>query len=99
MKYMLNSKIFVLPTSYEGFGISLVEACALGMNVITSDLPVLKEALQGGKVTFFPKDDSKKLAEAIEYSLLSEPYISNSKLRYYNWSTTAKIFKRALYAS
>ena len=99
MKYMLNSKIFVLPTSYEGFGISLVEACALGMNVITSDLPVLKEALRGGKVTFFPKDDSKKLAKAIEYSLLSEPYISNSKLRYYNWNTTAKIFIRALYAS
>jgi len=99
MKYMLNSKIFVLPTSYEGFGISLVEACALGMNVITSDLPVLKEALQGGKVTFFPKDDSKKLAKAIEYSLLSEPHISDSKLRYYNWNATAKIFRRTLYAS
>jgi glycosyltransferase involved in cell wall biosynthesis len=99
MKYVLDSKIFVLPTSYEGFGISLVEACASGMNVITSDLPVLKEVLRGGKVTFFPTNDANKLSEAIEYNLLSESKSSDSKIRHYTWNDTAKNFKRLFYAN
>ena len=99
MKYMVNSKLFVLPTFYEGFGISLVEASALGLNVITSDLPVLREVLKGGQVCFVPANDVEKLSNAIESCLIEQPKINDSYLKYYNWQNTAKILKRALYVS
>ena len=99
MKCMLQSKIFALPTFYEGFGISLVEASALGLDVITTDLPVLREVLRGGHIQYIPINDAKKLAKAIENSLSSEFRLNNSRLKHYDWLTTAKTFKRALYAN
>ena len=99
MKYMINSKIFVLPTFYEGFGISLVEASALGLNIITSDLPVLREVLKGGNVCFIPVNDVEKLSNAVENCLLGESVVNDSCLKYYNWANTARTMKRALYAS
>tara|TARA_B100000427_G_C15322469_1_gene513195 strand:+ start:28 stop:645 length:618 start_codon:yes stop_codon:yes gene_type:complete len=99
MRCMLQSKIFALPTFYEGFGISLVEASALGLDVITTDLPVLREVLRGGHVQFVPINDAEKLAEAIEISLSSEVKLNNRRLKHYDWLTTAKTFKRALYAN
>ena len=99
MKYMVSSKLFVLPTFYEGFGISLVEASALGLNVITSDLPVLREVLKGCQVCFIPINDIEKLSNAIESCLLEQSKINKSYPKYYNWQNTAKIMKRALYVS
>ena len=88
-----------MPSFYEGFGISLVEASALGLNVITSDLPVLREVLKGGQVCFVPANDVEKLSNAIESCLIEQPKINDSYLKYYNWQNTAKILKRALYVS
>ena len=99
MRYMLQSKIFALPTFYEGFGISLVEASALGLDVITTDLPVLREVLRGGQIQFVPMNNSKRLAEAIETSLSREFKSNDRRLKRYDWLTTAKTFKRALYAN
>ena len=65
MRYMLQSNLFALPTFYEGFGISLVEA-STRVDVITTDLPVLSEVLRGVQIQFVPMNNSKRLAEAIE---------------------------------
>ncbi len=99
MRIMLDSKIFVLPTFYEGFGISLVEATALGLNIITSDLPVLREVLKGGQTQFIPINDNKKLSAAIEKTLLNRSELSNSKIQNYRWRSTAKTFKRRLHVN
>mgnify|MGYP002826880970 FL=1 len=96
---MLQSKIFALPTFYEGFGISLVEASALGLDVITTDLPVLREVLRGGHIQFVPMNNAKRLAEAIETSLSRKFKSNDSRLKHYDWLTTAKTFKRVLYAN
>ena len=98
MKCLQESKLFVLPTFYEGFGMSLVEASALGIHVITSDLPVLREVLKGGQVDFIPINDVKEFSKAITIGLLGNTEINNSGLKHYNWETTAKNMKRALYA-
>ena len=98
MKHLKESKLFVLPTFYEGFGMSLVEASALGIHVITSDLPVLREVLKGGQVDFIPINDVKEFSKAITIGLSGNAEINNSGLKHYNWETTAKNMKRALYA-
>ena len=99
IEYMCKSKIFVLPTFYEGFGISLVEASAIGLNVITTDLPVLREVLKGGNIQFIPINGSKELSEAIQKTLLEKHESKSNNLKCYNWQTTAKIFKRTLHAN
>ena len=53
--------IFVFPSLAEGFGIVLIEAMALGLPCVVSDLPVLKE-VGNDAVKFFKSADSADLA-------------------------------------
>jgi glycosyltransferase involved in cell wall biosynthesis len=43
-----SSKVFCLPSEVEGFGITLLEAMALGVPFIASDIPVIREVTNGG---------------------------------------------------
>lgn len=58
--------LFVFPTLAEGFGIVLIEAMAMGLPCLVSNLPVLED-VAGDSVLFFQKADaddlSKKLLE------------------------------------
>ena len=55
----------VLPTFYEGFGLTPLEALYLGTDVIISDIEVLKEVYSKLPVTFFRTGDIDDLAEKI----------------------------------
>ena len=95
---MSNSKIFVLPTYYEGYGMALLESSIAGLKTITTDLPVLREVLKNRDVDFIPKDDINLLANSISKSL----YELNNKIYEvenidYSWEKSALEFKRALY--
>jgi len=65
--------LFVFPSSYEGFGIPILEAMAAGCPMVLSDIPVFREITQDTGV-YFPHDDSEAMAAAIEkvLSLSSE---------------------------
>lgn len=54
----------VLPSRYEGFGLTPLEALACGTPVVASDLPVLREVL-GAAAAFVPVGDAAALADAI----------------------------------
>lgn len=54
----------VFPSRTEGFGLPLVEALALGLPVIASDIPVFRE-IAGGHARFFPPTDAAALAAAV----------------------------------
>lgn len=58
------SKIFVLPSEAEGFGLTVVEAMALGLPCILSDLPALRENFQSTAI-FVKPTDIEGLAQAI----------------------------------
>ena len=73
-KYMKRAAVFVLSSRWEGFGVVLVEAMALGTPVIATDCPsgpaeILEDGRWGRLV---PVGDHKALAEAILQVLKEE---------------------------
>ena len=62
--------LFVFPSSYEGFGIPLLEAMASGCPMVMSDIPVFREITQNSYV-YFPHNDAEAMAFAIEKVLKS----------------------------
>lgn len=62
--------LFVFPSSYEGFGIPILEAMAAGCPMVLSDIPVFREITQDTGV-YFPPDDVGAMAFAIETLLSS----------------------------
>ena len=69
-KYLSMSKVFVFPTRFEGFGLSVIEAMACGLPCIISDIPVLRE-LHSNVAMFVKPNDCNSFARAI-ISLLDD---------------------------
>ncbi len=66
--------IFAFPSLFEGLGGSLIEAMALGLPIVASDLPAVREVLEqgnDGNARLVPPGTSEPLAEAID-DLLSD---------------------------
>lgn len=65
-KYYKKSAVFVLPSRYESFGISCVEALSWGCSLILSDeVPLQKEFENAKGVTFFKNEDENELLNAM----------------------------------
>jgi glycosyltransferase involved in cell wall biosynthesis len=64
---LANSDIFVLPSLYEGFGLAAVEAMAMGLPVIASNVEGIREIIGEQLCCGYLVDptDHKKLAELI----------------------------------
>lgn len=62
--------LLVFPSSYEGFGIPILESMAAERPMVLSDIPVFHEITQN-KGVYFPHDDSDAMAAAIEKVLSS----------------------------
>jgi glycosyltransferase involved in cell wall biosynthesis len=90
-----SSRIFVLPSTEEGFGLAVLEAMAAGLPCILSDLPALRENFDGSAI-FVKPFDVEGFVEAI-LSLLSDrnKFKSLQKegkaiARKYSWDNIAK---------
>lgn len=67
------SDIVVLPSYREGLPKSLIEACAIGRPIVTTDVPGCKEVVTNGENGFLvPAKDGEALAIAIEKLILDE---------------------------
>lgn len=71
------AEAFIFPSSYEGFGIPLIESMASGTPVIASDIEVFRE-VAGGAADFF-KINKKNSAELLADKL--KKIIKNKELR------------------
>lgn len=67
-KYLAASDVYLLPSYREGFGSAVVEAEAMGVPVIVSDIPGPTDAMIEGKTGLLtPKADARKLCEQMSY--------------------------------
>lgn len=65
IEWIANSESLIQPSLYEGFGIPPLEAMALGVRPIISDIEVFKELYSKYPVTFFYSEDSEDLAKRL----------------------------------
>ena len=100
LDYLQKSKLFILATHYEGFGMALLESSISGVKVITTDLPVLREVLKSRDVDFVEENNIKSLAETIEHNFNRHVSKSaSSSIEKYGWKRAARNFKMVLYGT
>ncbi|MBI4569052.1 MAG: glycosyltransferase family 4 protein [Planctomycetes bacterium] len=59
-----GARLFVMPSTYEGFGLPVLEAMRCGTPVVSTDAPPLPE-VSGGAARLVPVGDDRALAEAL----------------------------------
>ncbi len=63
---LARSDIFVLPSNWEGFPLTVLEAMRAGLPVIASDVGGVREAVVDGVTGYLiPRDDARVLAERL----------------------------------
>lgn len=72
----LNCALFAFPSSYEGFGIPILEAMAAGKPMILSDLEIFREITQNQSV-YFDHRNVEEIADVIELGLCSQQLREN----------------------
>ena len=92
---MLALWLLILPSWYEGFGLTVLEAQALQTPVICSDIPSLRETAGDGALFFSlkkPNDLVKKMASLLQSKNLEKGLIDlgHNNVKRFNWSDTAK---------
>jgi len=81
-----NAEVFVYPSFYEGFGLSVLEAQKSGVPVVASNNSSFPEILgdpsNGGasSALLVNPENSSEISEAI-YKILSDKYLSNELVR------------------
>ncbi len=90
-----KSKVFVSPSLYEGFGMPTIEALALGLPVVVSDIPVFHE-VGGDLATYFdpldPQDIAEKLKETLNNPIPPDYEKVKKHLEQFSWSNIYKKF-------
>lgn len=91
-----NAACFVFPSFYEGFGLPLLEAMALGCATVCSASASLPE-VGGDAVLYFDPHSPQEMADAIA-SVLSDPHLRSSlaargreRSRLFRWSEAARL--------
>jgi len=80
-----KADLFVLSSHYEGQGLVLLEAMALGKNVLSTELEVTKEILENGKYGMLKNDDANSLSQGMEIFLKKEnPNYAKYDIQEYN---------------
>tara|TARA_B100001093_G_scaffold506114_1_gene564505 strand:+ start:4005 stop:5150 length:1146 start_codon:yes stop_codon:yes gene_type:complete len=97
IKYLIKSDLFVFASSSETFGISLIEAMAIGVPIICSNKSSLPEILQNGGIYFNPKNDLQ-LSNQIEKMMINKnlrkkkSLLARNRAFKFSWKENTKEF-------
>ncbi len=103
-RYYAHARCYVNTSLVEGFCLPILEAQSFGAPVIASDLPVLRE-VSGDAASFFPPDDEKALADALEAMFENTPdpalaELAKKNAARFSWKKAAReteaVFDRVL---
>lgn len=85
----LGATAVIIPSLYEGFGLPAVEAMQLGVPVLCSDIPVLRE-VTGGHATYVSPTDLDGLTAAVRAApaLTAPDGAASWAARTYRWTAT-----------
>lgn len=95
-KYYSESKIFALPSRWEGFALVLLEAMSQGCYLVTTDSVspvydlICDESMGLIALTNDVEDFSKKLLQACCDDDINSKYISETITRQYDWNVICK---------
>jgi len=94
-KLMKTASIFAFPSLYEGFGLPVIEAMAMGTPVLTSNVSSLPEVVGDSAVMVNPQkveDIAKKLENMIGNKRLLYKIVQKGKLQIkkFSWKECAK---------
>lgn len=98
---LAGARATLVPSTYEGFGLPIVEAMAAGSPVLCSDIPVFRE-VAGSAAALLSPDDPAAWARAIEQAVAdhhwSDERIRSGKehVQRYSWWTSAAEHERVL---
>jgi glycosyltransferase involved in cell wall biosynthesis len=106
-RLVAKAKLAVCPSVKEGWGITVIEAHALGVPVVATDAPGLRDAVRDGETGVLVADDtperfSERLAEAIAALLGDPPRLERLSAeaqvwaRRFDWDTSAERMARAI---
>lgn len=90
-----SAAALVLPSVYEGFGFTALEAMARGCPVLASDIPALRE-ISGSGALLLPLGDEAAWAEAMRRVVADEALRADLRARgaetvaRYSWESTAR---------
>ena len=90
-----DASLLVFPSTYEGFGIPVLEAMAAQLPMAVSDLPVFRELTESRAVYFAP-DDATEMANVIVETLSSPAQCNEQRaygarrLAYFDFRTLAE---------
>ena len=96
-----NADVFVLPSEYEGMPLVLLEALAMGLPIVATDIPGNRDlVVHGGNGLRVPLGDPPALREALlrvtanidRYQSMSE--MSQNIAGKYSWSAAGAKFER-----
>lgn len=89
------ASLFVLPSLYEGFGLTTLEAAACGIPIACSDIPTLREVLGAG-AEYFDPENLDNMADVME-TILKDPRRSEdlanlalNRVRHFSWKQAAE---------
>ncbi len=102
--YMKASKVFVLPSVREGFGLVVLEANACGLPVITVNHPrnAACDLIKEGENGFICELAVEDIAEKIEIALISKQALENKCIEYaekFDWDRIVDLIEESYKAA